>query len=760
MIMSTTSISPLLISLFLIACLLIGSSCSDQAPTQYRFIDHIKSAEIESPLTNLPKISLSEGQALGKLNSGGEKLRQVAEKYTNRDLTFGDDTYPFALKVTLALELRNVLFAPTPSTYRFKLKIPQNARFDFGYGVMAESWEDGSAGVDFEITLIDTNKKSHLLFSESINPNRIPADPTWFDRRIDLSAYVNQEITLEMRTNRIMPTEVEDALSSKPFAYAVWSNPTLFRADRKENNLNVIMISYDTLRADHLGCYGYKRETSPNLDQFAKSAILYKKAFSTSSWTIPSHASIFTSLLPSAHGATVDTSDETKRKKPLANTHLTLTEVLRKAGYATAAFTGDGFVASLLGFHQGFDVYYGERSIEKIFHRATSWLEQHHSRKFFLFLHTYEIHTPYNRHIFTTDLTRGRFNEEGFNFKHPNRKDSPEHTAFLDSLRTATAEEKAYIMALYDGGIYYADQFMGTLLNQLERLKLRKNTLIVFLSDHGEEFWDRYPQMSGMHGHSPYDELLHVPLVISIPQGPAGQIIDQPVSLIDVFPTLLDVLDVPYDSRRIHGSSLMPLIAMSSPHHNNPGAYSEDLYWGPNRQSIRTDTFRYVYTPDLTEIGDDYAGIDFFNTGAFTFGEMHQEELYNLISDPKEEANIAAQDKTLAAAFRRQARDTFGIVTAHWSDDSLKVVPQNLTFGPNTVLIQLEGVIKPIEAVDVVSRGGGKWETKDGSLKMVPSETGDVYLVFDDSTHTQRDIYLIHIYYRDKGTTRLTVQRR
>lgn len=747
------------INLFLIVCLLFGSGCNEQTPTQCRFIDHVKSAKIESPLTNLSRTSLSENQGLGTLKSGGEKLKQIVEKYTNRDLTFGDNSHPFALKVTLASELRNVLFAPTPSTYRFTLKIPQNARFDFGYGVMAESWEDGAGGVDFEIAVLDRNEKSHPLFSESINPNRIPSARTWYDRRIDLSAYANQEITLEMKTSRILPTEAEDAFSSKPFVYAAWSNPTLFKAERKENNLNVIMISYDTLRADHLGCYGYKRDTSPNLDQFAKNAALFKNAFSTSSWTIPSHASIFTSLLPSAHGATIDSSDEPHRKMPLADIHLTLAEILRGAGYTTAAFTGGGFVSSSLGFHQGFDAYCGEDTIEKIFNRATSWLERYRSRKFFLFLHTYEIHTPYNRHIFTRDLNRGRFSKDGFNYKPPNCKDTPEHTAFLDSLRTATAEEKAYIMALYDGGIYYADRFMGTLLRQLERLKLRNNTLIVFLSDHGEEFWDRYPEMSGMHGHSPYDELLHVPLMISIPQGPSGQIIDEPVSLVDVFPTLLDVLEVPYDSRRIHGGSLMPLISASSPHPNNGVAYSEDLYWGPNRQSIRTDRFRYVYTPDLTEIGDDYAGIDYFNTGAITFGEMHHEELYNLIADPKEDTNIAAQDKRLTAAFRGQVRDTFGVVTTQWSEDTLEVLPQNAASNPNTVFIQLEGEIKPIQAVDVVSRDGEKWDSKDGSLKVVPRETGNVYLVFDDSTHIQRDIYLIHIHYSDKETTRLTVQR-
>ena len=760
--MSTTSISLSLISPFLFVCILFIPGCSNEVAAQYRLVDRIKDAQIDSPLETLPATDPSDVQGASAPKTDREKLRQVVEKYTNRDLAFGDNTYPFALKVTLASELRSVLFAPTPSTYQFTLRIPKKARLDFGYGIMSESWEDGYTGAHFEIDLIDASGNSHALFSESINPNRIQSERTWFDRRIGLSSYADQEITLKMKTGRVMPTEAEPSASlGNRFEYAVWSNPTLFATTRKDDKLNVILISYDTLRADHLGCYGYGRETSPNIDQFAKNAVLFKNAFSASSWTLPSHASIFTSLLPSRHQATVDTSDASQgkfRTTPLADTYLTLTEVLRDTGYATAAFTGGGYVASSLGFHQGFDAYRDAHGIEDIFDKAITWLERHRSRNFFLFLHTYEIHTPYHRRTFTTGLDKGRFSES-FKYESRNCKNTSEHNAFLNLLSTATAREKEYMIALYDGGIYYADRFMGALLKQLERLNLRKNTLIVFLSDHGEELWDRYPQMSGQHGHSPYDELLHVPLVISIPQESSGQMIDPPVSLIDVFPTVLDLLDVSYDSRRIHGSSLVPLIMNTSPRTDDHIAYSEDLWWGPNRHSIRTDTFKFIYTPDLTGMGDYYTGVDFFSIDTLVLGEMHQQELYNLINDPKEQTNIAAQNKQFAAKFRKQVRGTFGVVTTRWLEKPLDVIPHGAAFGTNTMLIQLEGVIKPIEAVDVLSRAGEKWDTKDGRLKMIPNGAGNVYLTFDDPTHTKQDIYLLHIHYGDKTTTRLTVER-
>lgn len=760
--MSTTSISLSLVSPFLFVFFLFIPGCSNEVAAQYRLVDRIKDAQIDSPLETLPATNPTDVQGSSALKTDREKLRQVVEKYTNRDLAFGDNTYPFALKVTLASELRSVLFAPTPSTYQFTLKIPKKARLDFGYGIISESWGDGYTGAHFEIDLIDASGNSHALFSESINPNRIQSERTWFDRRIDLSSYADQEITLKMKTGTVMPTEAEPSASfGNRFEYAVWSNPTLFATTTKDDKLNVILISYDTLRADHLGCYGYGRETSPNIDQFAKNAILFKNAFSASSWTLPSHASIFTSLLPSRHQATVDTSDASQgkfRTTPLADTYLTLAEVLRDTGYATAAFTGGGYVASSLGFHQGFEAYRDGHGIENILDKSITWLERHRSRNFFLFLHTYEIHTPYHRRTFATGHDKGRFGES-FKYESRNCKNTPEHDAFLNLLSTATAREREYIVALYDGGIHYADRFMGALLTQLERLNLRKNTLIVFLSDHGEELWDRYPQMSGQHGHSPYDELLHVPLIVALPYGPSRQTINEPVSLIDVFPTVLDLLDVSYDGRRIHGSSLAPLIMGTPRRSDNRVVYSEDMWWGPSRHSIRTDTFKFIYTPDVTGMGDYYTGVDFFSRGALVLGEMHQQELYNLIDDPREQTNITAQNKQFAAKFRKQVRVTFGVVTTRWLEKPPDVIPHGVAFGSNTVLIQLEGAIKPIEAVEVLSRTGGKWGTKDGRLKITASGAGVTYLTFDDPTHAKQDMYLIHIHHRDKTTTRLTVER-
>ena len=763
-----------LISSFLFVCILFILGCSNEVATQYRLVDRIKDAQIDSPLELLPVTSPSDVQESSALKSDREKLKQVVEKYTNRDLTFGENTYPFALKVTLASELRSVLFAPTPSTYRFTLKIPKKASLDFGYGIMSESWEDGNTGAHFEISLIDTNAKEYALFAESINPNRIRSDRTWFDHRIDLADYANQEVILRMKTRKIESTEINPNVAlSNHFDYAVWSNPILISADRKDDKLNVILISYDTLRADHLGCYGYPRNTSPNIDQFAKGAALFKNAFSTASWTIPAHGSLFTSLLPKAHGATADTSGEVREILPLADSHVTLAEILRDKGYITGAFTGGGFVAPSIGFHQGFDTYYDRRVIEdawsqdenvwwdeeyqsgidKIFEKAVGWLDRHRHRPFFFFFHTFEVHTPYNRHFFTQGLQSGRFTSDKFDY---NKQWGEEW--FLEALRTATDEEKAYIIAQYDGGIYYADGFIGKLLNQLDTMQLSKDTMIVFLSDHGEEFWDRFPQMTGQHGHSPYDELLHVPLIISHPSWQSGTVIDQQVSLIDVFPTVLEALGIPYDSRSIHGRSLVPLMTESSGHSNNGVVYSEQLFWGPCRQSVRMPPFKYIYTPNLTEIGSSYVGVDFHGVGMPVFGKMRQEELYHLVDDPMEKNNLASQNAALAKNLRKQVRDVFEIVTARWIGDS-EGEHQNLSSTPDAVVIHLEGVIKPIETVDVVSRDGGKWSTKDGRLKMTSSGVGDTYLTFDDPTHTKPDIYLIHVHYGDKTTTRLTVER-
>ena len=189
--------------------------------------------------------------------------------------------------------------------------------------------------------------------------------------------------------------------------------------------------------------------------------------------------------------------------------------------------------------------------IEETFRRAEAWLRENGSDAFFLMVHTYEVHTPYRRLDYATGLERGRL---------PERFEIPKVAEALSDRRPPSDTELAYIRALYDGGVAAADRHVGALLDVLEELGLAERTLVVVTSDHGEDLGDRAPPRPGTHGHSLYDELLLVPLVIYDPrlEGAVSRVPAQ-VRLVDVLPTILDLLGVPEDPRS-NGRSLAPLM--------------------------------------------------------------------------------------------------------------------------------------------------------------------------------------------------------
>jgi len=714
--------------------------CTGKAPSFYRFTDNIKSAKVYSPLVSLTKLSRSGEAALSPIDGKIEALFKVAEKYSNRDFSFGDKTEPYIKKVKIAGELRTVLFAPAPSSYTFSVKVPPKAILDFGYALMPEAWEFENSATVFKIWLVKDEKR-YLLFSDSINPRSVEGDRKWFDERVELSSHAGERVEIIFETSALNKA-TESAIS---YDYAVWSTPTLYSRASFPTKPNVLLISLDALRADHLGCYGYHRQTSPNIDKLAKNGVLFLNAFSQSSWTIPSHSSILTSKLPHKHGGTIDTS-EGSRWHPLPDSNLTLAEILRENGYTTAGFTGGGYMGTENGLHQGFDVYYDNTSegwtpffdIERGFDRLSSFMERNSEKPFplFIFFHTFEVHTPYSRHYFTTGLEKGRFG------------DTVEHYRDLNYIITATDAEKKYILSLYDGDIYHADMYVGKLIEKLKKLNLLSNTIIVLTSDHGQDFWDHYPQRTCVHGHSLYDELLHVPLIIVFPDGTAkGKVIENQVRSIDIFPTILSALSIKYEPRSIDGTSSLPIIKGKSSS-SDLVAYSEDIHFGPERKSIRTEKYKYIYVPDLTQIREGHTGVDFYKKGVPVLSPIRQEELYDLENDPKELHNIAALHPFLVENFRKKVRDVFGITTAQ------------LDFNDDRVSIRLEGVQKPVEGVTVNASQDEGWSTRDGNLKMVDDGKGNVSLYFEPKITNLTKIYLIQIVYSDKTTEQMTVERK
>jgi arylsulfatase A-like enzyme len=295
---------------------------------------------------------------------------------------------------------------------------------------------------------------------------------------------------------------------------------------------NLILVSVDTLRPDHLGCYGYDRPTSPNLDEFRKDAVLFSQAIAPASSTLPSHASMLTSLLPQHHGASW------ARKTRMADAALSIAEVLREEGFRTAAFTGGGQMDRAFRLDQGFDLYEQPpvMAFSETVDHAIEWLRQGDTGPFFLFLHSYETHHPYSP------------TPENLSLFEPSYEGPLPDVISVEYLRELNQgwlelanTDLLHIVNAYDGEIRSMDEGFGKLLSLLEEADLYDSTLVVFTSDHGEEFGEH--GKVGWHSHTLYDELLRVPLLIKLPhQNLAGATVDEQVRLIDIAPTALAAL--------------------------------------------------------------------------------------------------------------------------------------------------------------------------------------------------------------------------
>lgn len=311
---------------------------------------------------------------------------------------------------------------------------------------------------------------------------------------------------------------------------------------------NVILISIDTLRADHLGCYGYPADTSPNIDEFSKHGVLFRTAIAHAPSTTPSHASILTSLLPVHHGAL------RARQRPISETVKTMAEILRDAGYRTVSFNGGGQVAATYGFDRGFEIYESEpgpfaQKVEK----ARHWMRGNPDARFFMFLHTYEVHAPYQ--------ADPRFMEM-FDADYAGELDDAILPRLLininDGTKAIDEADVRHIVNAYDAEIRSMDTAFAGLERYLTESGLSDNTIVIFTSDHGEEFGE-HGQM-GRHSHALYDEVLRVPLIFRLPDGKlAGTIVDRLVRGIDILPTLTDLLELE-NLDQFEGASLTPLM--------------------------------------------------------------------------------------------------------------------------------------------------------------------------------------------------------
>lgn len=333
---------------------------------------------------------------------------------------------------------------------------------------------------------------------------------------------------------------------------------------------NIILISIDTLRYDHLGLYGYEFPTTPNLDEFAKDAFVFSNAISQAPSTLQSHASLLTSQIPIRHGASW------KRKTVIRDSSITLAEALQSQNYRTIGFHGGGQMSPTFGLGRGFESYklWGAQDFSTTVEAAKSWIQYEHrvtgkekalkKKPFFLFMHNYHVHHPYTpkpKHIkaLRAPSSSSLPIDISVDFiKQVNGVISPKLELVPGDLE--------HIIRSYDAEIRGMDEAFGDLVHFLKNQGIYDRTIIVFTSDHGEEFNER--GFVGWHGHTLFDELLRVPLLIKPATGdfikPATATIvemriDRPVRSIDIMPTILEMAGlIAPDS--VEGTSLNPLL--------------------------------------------------------------------------------------------------------------------------------------------------------------------------------------------------------
>ena len=405
-------------------------------------------------------------------------------------------------------------------------------------------------------------------------------------------------------------------------------------------NCNVIIVGYDTVAASHVSSLGYSRPTTPMLDEIAKQGYLFTNYISPAPWTVPSFMSLFTGLYPTEHKVINKFSIYNKTEKKISNLSelsgaQTLAEVFKKNGYITGGFTGDAGVSGQFGYKNGFDIYIDDTtfgSIENSSKNALDWLNKNKGKKFFVFLHGYDAHGQFK----TKPDYKGMFTNTDYTGRY---RGTPAEEAFLREEQLTkginlTPQDVAFWKSLYDSKIRDGDDRFAKFWEEIKKMGLDKNTIIVILSDHGEEYY----QHEGIdHGHTLYDELVHVPFVIKIPGMPGGEKISNQVSSLDVAPTLLSLLGINPDKKyltQMKGTSLFPLIKEQS--QTGRDVFLETDYRDfTHIRGIRThDGWKYIIT---------------MQTG--------KEELYDLKNDPNEITNVIQKYPEIASKLAGRVRD-------------------------------------------------------------------------------------------------------
>ncbi|GAK56580.1 hypothetical protein U27_03542 [Candidatus Vecturithrix granuli] len=516
------------------------------------------------------------------------------------------------------------------SAYAFeKCYIPPNSSLKFFLGVHP-AVKSQKTDVTFSIVVKefqpDLNSPFYIneqkVFTEKI---AVPKLRAWQEYTVDLSEFAGKVVSLSF--NVLANVEPQKIL-------AVWGEPRIY-SEVSAPKYNVILITLDALRKDHITSYGYTRNTTPQLDSFAQETVQYTQCYTPVSWTLPSFASYYTALYAKTHqvGRIADNL-QLESMLPLRRSYPTLPTFLKPYGYFTQIITSHAFFDNFYGLSNDFD----NRDKDNLNHKMhpfyiddiQRWLQKNKQERFFLHIHVIPPHTPY--------LAVAPYDEQFLDFQAACLDDSVKvlfsdraDNFVIDRNAPGDACQQDYIVDLYDAGLALADEFFGKIIAELHSQGLYDETLVIVSSDHGEQFWE-HGRLG--HGVSLYNEELQVPLLVKYPKSLHidPQKIDSPVLTIDILPTILAMNHIPVPAY-FHGESLFDsedkalktpereysFFSLSSPE------FDEGVIW---------KQYKYLYSP-----------------------KSNVEKLYDLQKDPAEQHNIAEAEPDVLERLRTALKE-------------------------------------------------------------------------------------------------------
>jgi arylsulfatase A-like enzyme len=417
-------------------------------------------------------------------------------------------------------------------------------------------------------------------------------------------------------------------------------------AGDKGTGCNLVLITIDTLRTDHLSCYGYERNTTPHIDAIAEQGIIFRNVVAPSSWTAPSMASLFTSTYPINHGMVHGINQRKRMKEVLSQDLTTLPEILQKKGYTTFGVSTNHNLTKEFGFGRGFDYfkYLGWKNADMVNKTVSSWegaIKQ--SEKYFLWLHYNDPHIPYvarspwiERYALQSPDQALRVSRRARSLRRLNEfipilKEDPQ--AFAD------------LLALYDSEISFVDFHIGKLM---ERFAFESDALIIITSDHGEEFLEH--DYLG-HGNNLHQETIAVPLILKQPSSSKKKTVERYVNLLDIMPTILDLLDINFPDQTL-GESVFERKGI--------------LQWFRNIiPKKKTSDYNFM------ELDKGQHSLKSIMTPEWKYIFNHQddtEQLYKIDEDPLELNNVFYKEPELCRKFWKRLY--------HWVSQSKKYPPR------------------------------------------------------------------------------------